>query len=155
MKRVGVALVAVVACLAGCTQDSADLPPPPSTTAPAKKVTFPIRVQQSLGHPGTNEQVYIQDDGGVLANGQSGQVTCTLDEATLAAITDAAARIANSSSKPSAPAVASPGDPVVFMADARSDLVTIDDPLVGAARQAVLLLLDDVTGPAARRIVCH
>lgn len=148
-------LLPLLAGLVGCTEDTPTLPPPPSTTAATKQAAFPIRVVRQGGPNNLDDRISIQPDGGVLATLATGQVTCTLDQDTLGALNDAAVRISRDAPPPSAPVVTPSGQAQVLIADSRTDLVSIDDARVGAAKQIVTLMLQDVTGPARGRIVCH
>ena len=130
-----------------------------ATTTATKQATFPLRVTRVVVSPAgpsdLNVQMYIQHDGGVLASLGKGQVTCTLDKTSLQVLNAAAVRIGTPTSPSGASAPTTDGPVLVFFADRQTNLVNIDDPRVGAARQVVEQLLKDVSVPAPQRIACR
>ena len=142
---------ALVAGLASCTEATPELPTVTST-AQTKQAHFPLRVVRQGGPQNYNDQLTIQADGGVLATGVQGQVTCTLDKDSLAVLNQAAAALDGSSV--SAPAGTPAASAQILMADMGADLVPIDDQRLGKAAPVDTHLVTDVTGPAADRKLC-
>ena len=101
---------------------------------------------------GFDEHVSVQADGTVLARTRKGQVTCTLDERSLATLNDGALRVQDTDQPTPGTVVADGMDVLVSVG---TGLVGIDDPKLGAAGPLLQQLLVDVTAPAAQRTICR
>ncbi|SDP33153.1 hypothetical protein SAMN04489867_2096 [Pedococcus dokdonensis] len=146
----GLAAVTLTAC------GTADPPIPPatttsSTTAPAK-ASFPLTISRVGGIAGFTDNLSIQDDGGVLAVTKNGQVTCTLDEASLAVLNEAALQVHDTDQPTGPPQTASDQLDVLF--GAGTGMLRVNDPRVAGAEPVVNQLLADVNGPKASRKLC-
>src|SRR5689334_24870319 len=78
--------------LAGCTaDDSRPIPTaPPSTSSAAAAARLTI---QYLGADGSVGLAFVEEGGAVLGKTKGGQMTCTLEPAAYASLTEAAAKI--------------------------------------------------------------
>jgi hypothetical protein len=149
-RRAALGLVGVVT-LGGCGSSDPQIPTAPSTTS-TKQASFPLTVSRLGGIAGFNDNLSIQDDGGVLATTKQGQVTCTIDKASLAVLNEVALQVRDTD-QPSAP-VSPPADSMSVVFGAGTGLLSINDPRVATAEPVVTQLLADVTGPAAGRKIC-
>jgi hypothetical protein len=146
-----VGMVGLTVALGGCGSGDAQIPTAPSSTV-TRQASFPLTVSRLGGVAGFTDDLSIQDDGGVLATTKQGQVTCTIDKASLAVLNDAALQVRDTD-QPSAPA-SPPADAMTVVFGAGTGLLSIDDPRVAKAEPVVTRLLADVTGPAAGRKIC-
>jgi hypothetical protein len=145
------ALAVVTAMVSACGSADPPIPSAPSTTA-VRTASFPLTVSRLGGIAGLSDNLSIQNDGGVLAKTKKGQVSCTLDRASLAVLNDAALQV-HDTDQPTAPATR-PADAMILVFGAGTGLLSIDDPRVVRAEPVVTQLLADVTGPAAARKIC-
>jgi hypothetical protein len=144
-------LVGLSVVLGGCGSKDPQIPTAPSSTV-TRQASFPLTVSRLGGIAGFTDDLSIQDDGGVLATTKQGQVTCTIDKASLAVLNDAALQV-HDTDQPSAP-TSPPADAMTVVFGAGTGLLSIDDPRVAKAEPVVTQLLADVTGPAAGRKIC-
>jgi hypothetical protein len=146
------ALAALAAAsLSACGTSDPTIPQAPSTSA-TKQARFPLTVSRIGGIAGFTDNLSIQDDGGVMATTKQGQVTCTIDPATLAVLNDAAAQV-HDTDQPTAPP-ANQSDSMTVLIGAGTGLLPIDDARVAKAEPVVTQLLADITGPPASRKLC-
>jgi hypothetical protein len=137
--------------LSACGTADPQLPQASSATA-TKQASFPLTVQRTGGIAGFRDTVSIDADGHVLAGTRQGQVSCDLDQASLALLNDAALQVHDTDQPTAPPADQSDAMTVVF--GAGTGLLAINDSRVARAEPVVTQLLADVTGPAADRKVC-
>ena len=83
---------------------------------------------------------------------KKGQVTCTIDKASLAVLNEAALQV-HDTDQPTAPP-SRPADSMIVLFGAGTGLLAIEDPRVAKAEPVVTQLLADVTGAAADRKIC-
>jgi hypothetical protein len=145
------AVAVLTATLSACGSADPAIPTAPATTA-ARQASFPLTVSRIGGVAGFSDNLSIQHDGGVLARTKKGQVTCTLDEASLAVLNDAALQV-HDTDQPTAPATR-PADSMIVVFGAGTGLLSIDDPRVARAEPVVSQLLADITGSTAERRIC-
>ena len=126
--------------------------PAASSTTASKQASFPLTVQRTGGIAGFRDTVSIDADGHVLAATKQGQVSCDLDQASLATLNDAALQVKDTD-QPTAPP-ANQSDSMTVAIGAGTGLLAIDDARVAKAAPVVTQLLADVTGPAAARKLC-
>ena len=143
------ALAAVT--LSACGTTDPQIPQGPSSTV-TKKASFPLTVNRVGGIAGFSDTISIQDDGGVLALTKQGQVECTLDEASLAVLNEAALQVHDTDQPTGSPTTISDQLDVLF--GAGTGMVRIDDTRVVKAEPVVTQLLADVSGPKANRKIC-
>jgi hypothetical protein len=141
-----------VLVLGGCVEQTKPLPTVSEspTSAPAR-ASFPLRVERTGGVAGFHDMLVIQDDGSVVADSKRGQVSCTLDAASLAVL-NTAARGIHLNDQPTPGTSVADGMTVTF--SARFGTLGIDDPKVAAAAPVVNQLLADVSAPSAKRKIC-
>lgn len=151
-RVVTVALAALA--LGGCVEQARPLPEVSSAARPTAQTTanFPLRVERSGGVAGFDDRLSIQADGSVVGQTRQGQVSCTLDKHSLAALNEAALKIRQNDQPTPGTSVAD-GMTVTF--SARFGTLGIDDPRVAAAQPVVTQLLADVSGPPAKRKICR
>ena len=83
---------------------------------------------------------------------KQGQVTCTIDKASLAVLNEAALQVHDTDQPTGSPSTVADQLDVLF--GAGTGLVRIDDTRVVKAEPVVTQLLADVTGPRAGRKIC-
>jgi hypothetical protein len=137
--------------LAGCGSQDPAIPTAPSTTQ-TRQASFPLTVSRLGGIAGFSDNLSIQDDGGVLAVTKQGQVTCTIDKASLAVLNEAGLQVHDTDLPTGTPTTSA--DQMAVLFGAGTGLVHLDDPRVARAEPVVTQLLADVTGPAADRKIC-
>jgi hypothetical protein len=148
-----VTLVLAALALGGCVEQT-EPPPQASDTTPTSappSANFPLRVERTGGVAGFHDVLVIQQDGSVVANSKRGQVSCTLDAASLAVL-NTAARGIHLNDQPTPGTSVADGMTVTF--SARFGTLGIDDPRVAAAEPVVSQLLADVSAPPAKRKIC-
>ena len=147
-----VPLALALLALGGCVEQTKPLPEASDTqTSAPPRASFPLRVERTGGVAGFRDLVVIQDDGSVVADSTRGQVTCTLDAASLATL-NTAARGVHVNDQPTPGTDVADGMTVTL--SARFGTLGIDDPKVAAAEPVVNQLLADVSGPPAKRKIC-
>ena len=153
LPLVAVPLCGVLAAglLSACGTTDPQIPQGPSSTV-TKKASFPLTVNRVGGIAGFSDSLSIQDDGEVLALTKQGQVECTLDEASLAVLNEAALKVHDTDQPTGSPTTIADQMDVLF--GAGTGLVRIDDTRVVKAEPVVTQLLADVTGPKANRKIC-
>ena len=144
-------LVGLAMLLGGCGSDDPEIPTVSSTTA-TRHASFPLTVSRIGGIAGFTDNLSIQDDGGVLATTKKGQVSCTIDKASLAILNEAALQV-HDTDQPTAP-TSRPADAMLVLFGAGTGLLSIDDSRISKAEPVVTQLLNDVTGSAAERRIC-
>jgi hypothetical protein len=131
-------------------------PLPEASTAPRPTAqttaSFPLRVERTGGIAGFEEKLSIQADGTVVGQTKRGQVSCTLDQGSLATLNEAALNIRQNDQPTGRPTVA---DGMTVTLSARFGTVGIEDPKVAAAQPVVTQLLADVSEPPSHRKICH
>ena len=141
-----------VLALGGCVEQTKPLPKASDTpTSAPPSASFPLRVERTGGMAGFHDLLVIQQDGSVVADSKRGQVSCTLDATSLAAL-NTTARAIQMNDRPTPGTDMPDGMTVTF--SARFGTLGIDDPKVAAAEPVVNQLLADVSGPAAKRKIC-
>ena len=162
MPRFAVALAAAALLATGCGaaepagpdggRSSGTSAQGSSSGSPDPSARFPLAITRQGGVAGFSDTVTVQEDGAVRAVTKSGEVTCTLDAASLAALAEAAAGIRDTDTPtvPTSPVA----DAMTVLIGAGDGLVSVDDPRLAAAGPVVTQLLAEVTGPAAGRRIC-
>jgi hypothetical protein len=149
--RLAVTAALLAAVSSGCMAKTPPLPQAPatasSTTTPS--VDYPIAVQRFGGVAGFSDTVNVDVDRSVLAKVNRQSVSCTLDEASFAAITKAALAVGDSGND-STPTMAHPDDMLVLL----NNVPTTDDRIKDV-EPVVTSLLEDLAKPAAKRTVCR
>jgi hypothetical protein len=147
-----VTLAFAVLALGGCVEQTKPLPEASDTpTSAPPSASFPLRVERTGGVAGFHDVLVIQQDGSVVADSKRGQVSCTLDAASLAAL-NTAARAVRLNDRPTPGTDVTDGMTVTF--SARFSTLGIDDPKVAVAEPVINQLLADVSGPPATRKIC-
>jgi hypothetical protein len=139
------------ATLSACGTADPEIPQGSSSTA-TKKASFPLTVNRVGGIAGFSDSLSIQEDGEVLAKTRQGQVTCSLDDASLAVLNEAALQLHDTDQPTGSPTTISDQLDVLF--GAGTGMVRIDDARVARSEPVVTQLLADVTGPEASRKIC-
>jgi hypothetical protein len=147
-----VPLALALLALTGCVEQTKPLPEVSDTptSAPAS-ANFPLRVERTGGVAGFHDLLVIQEDGSVVADSKKGQVSCTIDAVSLAALSTAA-RAIHQNDQPTPGTSMADGMSVTF--SARFGTLGIDDPRVADVAPVVQQLLADVSGPQAKRKIC-
>lgn len=123
-----------------------------SSGGPDTSPRFPLAITRQGGVAGFSDRVTVQEDGSVRAVTKTGEVTCTLDAASLAVLAEAAAGIRDTDT-PTAPTTPV-ADAMTVLIGAGDGRVPVDDPRLAAMEPVVTQLLAEVTGPAAGRRIC-
>jgi hypothetical protein len=138
--------------LGGCVQETKPLPTvTDAATTAAPSIRFPLRVLRSGGVAGFREELFVQSDGSVIGQTKQGQVTCMLDQESLAALKGGAAQV-HATDTPNGPGGA---DQLWVQFGTGAGSLNIDDPKLAAAEPVVTQLLADVSAPPAKRKICR
>jgi hypothetical protein len=147
-----VTLALAVLALGGCVEQTKPLPEASDTpTSAPPSASYPLRVERTGGVAGFRDVLVIQQDGSVVADSTRGQVSCTLDAASLAVL-NTAARAIHLNDRPTPGTDVADGMTVTF--SARFSTLGIDDPKVAVAEPVINQLLADVSGAPAKRKIC-
>jgi hypothetical protein len=143
------ALLTVV--LTGCVAKTPEIPRAPATasTSTTPSVDYPIALQRFGGVAGFSDTVNIDVDRSVLAKVGRQNVSCTLDEASFAAVTKAAVTVGDSGND-STPTMAHPDDMLVLL-----NAVPTSDDRIKDVEPVVTALFEDLIKPEAKRTVCR
>ena len=143
------ALLTVV--LTGCVAKTPEIPRAPATasTSTTPSVDYPIALQRFGGVAGFSDTVNIDVDRSVLAKVGRQNVSCTLDEASFAAVTKAAVAVGDSGND-STPTMAHPDDMLVLL-----NAVPTSDDRIKDVEPVVTALFEDLIKPEAKRTVCR
>jgi hypothetical protein len=149
--RLAVTAALLAAVSSGCMAKTPPLPQAPATASstPTPSVDYPIAVQRFGGVAGFSDTVNVDVDRSVIAKVNRQSVSCTLDEASFAAITKAALAVGDSGND-STPTMAHPDDMLVLL----NNVPTTDDRIKDV-EPVVTSLLEDLAKPAAKRTVCR
>ncbi|OLP47893.1 hypothetical protein BJM39_29570 [Salmonella enterica subsp. enterica serovar Javiana] len=141
--------VLLAVALTGCVAKTPEIPKAttPSTTTPS--VDYPIAIQRFGGVAGFSDTVNIDVDRSVLAKVNKQSLSCTLDEASFAAVTKAAVTVGDSGND-STPTMAHADDMLVLL----NNIPTTDDRIKDV-EPVVTALLEDLAKPKAKRTVCR
>jgi hypothetical protein len=143
------ALLTVV--LTGCVAKTPEIPRASATasTSTTPSVDYPIALQRFGGVAGFSDTVNIDVDRSVLAKVGRQNVSCTLDEASFAAVTKAAVTVGDSGND-STPTMAHPDDMLVLL-----NAVPTSDDRIKDVEPVVTALFEDLIKPEAKRTVCR
>lgn len=117
-----------------------------------KQASFPLTIQRTGGIAGFRDTISIDADGHVLAATKQGQVSCDLDQTSLALLNEAALQVHDTDQPTAPPSNQSDSMAVVF--GAGTGLLSVTDARIATAEPVVNQVLADVTGPAANRKLC-
>lgn len=152
-------LALVVAVATGCTQQGPSIPDPTTPSVTTTKAVYPLKVQRGCVEAcATNDDLTVQSDGGVIAQVKGRQVECTVDDATLTKLNDAALGIQPDPpptfGQPPPPPPT--GDPKAVQVWFRSGNGSLDQtaPAYAAVRPLLDRLLADVNAPEGQRKIC-
>ncbi len=168
MNRNVAALLPCLALLAGCgtasvsgggSATTAGSPPSTSGTTSPGPASFPLTVSRTGGIAGFNDTIVIRADGQATVSAKQGAATsCRIGADALATLTGQLTGLLNAP-KPTPP-TATPNhvraDALIFtVTDPAGKSVKVPDPPTGPAEQAVVALVDDVTGPTPPHQICR
>lgn len=141
----------LASALGGCVAETPQIPQAPTgaSTTTTPSVDYPIAIQRFGGVAGFSDTVNIDVDRSVLAKVNKQSLSCTLDEASFAAITKAALTVGDSGND-STPTMAHPDDMLVLL----NNIPTTDDRIKDV-EPVVTSLLEDLAKPKAKRTICR
>jgi len=151
LARVAVSGALLATALTGCMARTPDIPraAPTASADTSPSVDYPVAIQRIGGVAGFTDTVNVDVDRSVLAKVNRQSLSCTLDEASFAAITAAALAVGDSG-KDSTPTMAHPDDMLVTL-----DNIPTTDPRIKDVEPVVTSLLEDLAKPKAQRTVCR
>lgn len=149
LVRTAVAGTLFALAVTGCVAKTPEIPKATTPTTTTPSVDYPIAVQRFGGVAGFSDTVNIDVDRSVLAKVNRQTVSCTLDEASFAAITKAALAVGDSGND-STPTMAHPDDMLVLL-----DNVPTTDDRIKDVEPVITSLLEDLAKPTAQRTVCR